>query len=77
MCSDCICRAAQLVGFKDVLPVRAEAEQAQAELAATRERLEEALQRAEQADEALKATAAFERLLGSTEPKKPALKAAA
>ena len=58
-----------LIGYGELLPVQAEAEQLRAELGATRERLEEALQRAEQADEALKATAAFQRLLGA--PSRP------
>ena len=78
VCSECIQRAAELTGYGDTLPLQAELESARAEHGATRERLQEALDRAEQADEALRSTAAFSRLLGASETsKKPARKAAA
>jgi hypothetical protein len=75
VCAECVQRVAELVGFGDTLPLQAEAEQLRAELAATRERLQEALDRAEEADEALKATAAISRLLDASKPPtKPAAK---
>ena len=70
-CADCIKRVAQLIGYGDTI-ARAQLEERDGELTATRGRLQEALERAEQADEALKATAAFQRLLhGSEAPRKP------
>jgi hypothetical protein len=76
-CSDCIRQAAELVGLGDTLPLHAALEDADAELAATRERLDAALRRAEQAEETLRQTAVFERLMGAAEPPKRSAKKAA
>src|SRR4051794_33308992 len=73
VCSECLQRLGELIGLGDTLPIRAEAEDARAELTATRQRLQEALTRAEEAEEAVRSMAVFERL--AAEPKKATRKA--
>ena len=57
--SDCLNQAAELVGYEDVVPLRAELENVRADLGVARERAREAEERAEQADDAVRATAPF------------------
>lgn len=77
VCSLCLKQGAALVGYGDLLPVTAELEDRDAELTTTRERLQEALRRAEEAEEAVRSMKVFERLFSAPEaPRKPAKKAA-
>jgi hypothetical protein len=67
-CGDCITTAAGLIGLEDVTPLRAEADDQRAELQRVQAELAQATAERDEAQEALKATAAFQTLLGAASP---------
>jgi hypothetical protein len=76
-CGDCITTAAGLIGLEDVTPLRAEADELRAEFQRVQADLAQATAEKTEAEDALRATAAMQRLLSAPPPSKAKAKAAA
>ena len=76
VCSECLTQGAALLGLEDITPLRAELDEARAELARVQAERDHAVTEREDADQAVRALRAFERI-GGEPPKKPRAKGAA
>jgi len=77
VCSGCITQAAELVGFEDGTPLRAEADELRAELERVTAERDQAIAEQAEAEAALKGLQVVERLFGGNGKGRPKAKAAA
>ena len=76
VCGECLTQGAALLGLEDITPLQAGADELRAELARVTAERDQAVSEREDADQAVRALRAFERI-GGEPPKKPRTKAAA